>query len=64
MVWEFVYRDLSRNDALVFSLAYALHCHVYSGNDVLEVATSSIVVVLGVWVLFDLRRPRLIHILR
>ena len=51
MVSEFVCCDHSRNDPLVFFLAYALHRHVNhvnSKNDVLEFVKSSIVVVLGV----------------
>ena len=41
----------------LFTLVYALLCHIDSLNDVLEFAMSPIVVVLGVWILFDMRRP-------
>ena len=37
MCSEFVFRDLSRDGALVL-LVYVLSCHVNSGNDVLEFA--------------------------
>ena len=40
----------------MFSLVYALQYHVGSGNDVLEFAMSSSVVVFGVWIIFDMRR--------
>ena len=48
-----IFQEMTR---LLF-LVYAPYCHVNSGNDVLEFAMSSIVVVFGVWILFDLRRP-------
>ena len=49
-----IIRDITR---LLFFLVYALPCPVNSRNDVLEFAKGSIVVVFGVSILFDLRRP-------
>ena len=48
-------RDLSRNEVLVL-LVCTLYCDVNSGNDVLEFAMSSIVIVFGIWIPFDSRR--------
>ena len=48
MVSGFVFRDYSKNDALVFLVVYALHRRFNSRNDVLEFARSSIAVVFGV----------------
>ena len=41
----------------MFSLVYALHCHVDSGSDhdAFDFGMSSIFVVFGVWILFDMR---------